>query len=156
MSHRLTITGILISLTLLTSTLSAQSVTLEKYVKEGLKNNQALKSQNLSYLKSMEVLKEAKGLYMPQVSFNASYSLASGGRAIQFPVGDLFNPIHSTLNTLLENNAFPTDLENVNEQFLPHNFQETKVRIIQPIIQQRYLLQSSGEQIDDQGAGSQS
>ena len=70
---------------------------------------------------------------MPQVTFNANYTLAAGGRAIQFPVGDLFNPIHSTLNALLENEAFPTNLENVNEQFLPHNFQETKVRLIQPI-----------------------
>ena len=63
MNPRLTITGIFTFLILLTQLLPAQSVILEKYVEEGLENNQALKSQNLSYLKSLEVLKEAKGLF---------------------------------------------------------------------------------------------
>ena len=120
-------------LTLLVPTLWSQSAILDQYVKTGLENNQALKTQNLSYLKSMEALKEARGLFMPQVTFSSSYTLAAGGRSIQFPVGDLLNPVYSTLNMLLENQTFPTDLENVDEQFLPHNFQETKVRVIQPL-----------------------
>ncbi|MEZ4776369.1 MAG: TolC family protein [Bacteroidia bacterium] len=111
----------------------AQTDVLDTYVKTGLENNRALKSRELSYQKSVQALREAKGLFMPQVTFSASYTLANGGRAIQFPIGDLLNPIYSTLNALTETQNFPTNLENVKEQFLPNNFQETKFRVIQPL-----------------------
>ncbi|MDX2247506.1 MAG: TolC family protein [Bacteroidia bacterium] len=111
----------------------AQTTGLEDYVKTGLENNRALKNRELSYQKSVQALREAKGLFMPQVSFSASYTVANGGRAIQFPIGDLLNPIYATLNALTETQNFPTNLENVDEQFLPNNFQETKFRVIQPL-----------------------
>ncbi|MEZ4825115.1 MAG: TolC family protein [Bacteroidia bacterium] len=111
----------------------AQSGILDGYVNEGLQNNLALKSSEMSYQKSVQALREARGLFMPQLTFSASYTLANGGRAIQFPIGDLFNPIYATLNQLTETQTFPTNLENVNEQFLPNNFQETKFRLIQPL-----------------------
>lgn len=111
----------------------AQTAILDDYVKTGIEHNRALQARELSYQKSVQALREAKGLFMPQVTFSASYTLASGGRAIQFPIGDLLNPIYSTLNALTETQNFPTNLENVDEQFLPNNFQETKFRVIQPL-----------------------
>ena len=52
--------------------------------------------------------------------------LAAGGRAIDFPIGDLLNPVYSTLNALTQTNQFP-QVENESITFLPHNFQETKI-----------------------------
>ena len=106
---------------------------LNSYVQEGLERNLSLQVQELDYQTSIQALREAKGLYLPQVSFQASYTLAGGGRALQFPIGDLFNPVYQTLNGLTGEQRFPTDLENVDETFLPNNFHETKLRIIQPI-----------------------
>lgn len=113
--------------------ISAQSQVLEGYVQQGLENNLTLKQQNLSYDKAVSALAEAKGLFLPSVSAIANYTLAGGGRALEFPVGDLFNPVYATLNELTETQRFPTDLENVNEQFLPNNFQESKFRVVQPL-----------------------
>lgn len=111
----------------------AQSGHLEVYLDSALSQNLTLLERNLSYEKSLEALNEAKGLFFPQISFQAAYTLAGGGRAIEFPVGDLINPIYQTLNDLTASQNFPTNLENVNEQFLPNNFHETKLRVIQPL-----------------------
>ena len=115
-----------------TQRIRAQSSILEKYIQHGLANNLALKQENFSIQKSLASLEEAKGLFMPQVSFIANYTTARGGRSIAFPVGDLLNPVYSTLNQLTGTSNFPT-IANVNEQFLPNNFHETKIRIIQPL-----------------------
>ncbi|MEO0899312.1 MAG: TolC family protein [Bacteroidota bacterium] len=113
--------------------LTAQQAILDQYVQEGLENNLALKRQDMSYEKSLQALKEAKGLFLPGVSFNASYTLANGGRAIDFPIGDLLNPIYGTLNQLTESQSFPSDLPNESIQFLPNNFHETKTVVSQPL-----------------------
>lgn len=113
--------------------LRAQESVLDAYVSEGLENNLALQRQQLSYEKSLYALKEARGLFFPSVSFNASYTLANGGRTIEFPVGDLFNPVYTTLNQLTESQSFPTNLENEEIQFLPNNFQETKATVNQAL-----------------------
>jgi len=113
--------------------LQAQDRPLDQYIQTGLESNLALASRRLDYERSLEALREARGLFFPNVSFEASYIWAQGGRTIDFPVGDLFNPVYRTLNTLTNEQRFPTDLANVNEQFLPNNFHETKIRIVQPI-----------------------
>lgn len=113
------------------SQLKAQKV-LQKYLQEGLENNQQLLREALAYEQQQSVTRASGGLFLPQVDFQASYTLADGGRVISFPVGDLLNPVYSTLNDMTGSNQFP-QLENVNEQFLPNDFHETKVRLIQPL-----------------------
>lgn len=112
--------------------LFSQSI-LEAYITEGLQNNQSLLQENLAVQSSQLALAQANGSFMPSVNLQSDYTIADGGRAIRFPVGDLFNPVYATLNQLTETRAFPTNLENVNEQFLPNNFHDTKLRIIQPL-----------------------
>lgn len=106
---------------------------LAGYVAEGLAQNLALQRQDLAQDQAQAALQAARSLYMPRVSLLASYMLAGGGRTLAFPVGDLLNPVYATLNQLTETQQFPTNIENVNEQFLPNNFHETKIRVIQPI-----------------------
>jgi outer membrane protein len=110
----------------------AQSGILENYINEGLKNNLQLQREQLNVDKSLSVLSQSRSLFFPQVSANASYSLASGGRTITVPVGDLMNPVYTTLNQLTGTTNFP-QIENSTEQFLPNNFHDTKLRFIQPL-----------------------
>jgi len=117
---------------LIVSVAVAQSPIMEGYVEIGLENNLSLQQRNFDIQKSLLALSEAEGLFMPQVSLIANYTRAVGGRSIAFPVGDLLNPAYNALNTLTDSQQFPT-IENVNEQFLPNNFHETKIRIIQPL-----------------------
>lgn len=114
------------------TSLFAQNSVLDGYIQEGLQSNLQLKQEQLNYERSITQFNQARALFYPQVSANASYTLAGGGRAIEFPVGDLLNGVYATLNDLTDSQTFP-QLENVEVQFLPNNFHETKLRVIQPL-----------------------
>ncbi|MCU0449370.1 MAG: TolC family protein [Bernardetiaceae bacterium] len=105
---------------------------LEQYVQQGLAQNQSIQQQNFLLEKSLAALQEARGLFLPTVSVGGSYTLAAGGRSISFPIGDLLNPVYATLNEMTQSNRFP-QLENVNEQFLPNNFYDARLRTSVPI-----------------------
>ena len=109
-----------------------QSQILEGYVKEGLESNLSLQQTEFELKKSQERLQQAKALYLPQLSFGASYTRAAGGRLIQFPIGDLLNPVYDALDEIQGADVFPT-VENVDEQFLPNDFHDTRLRLIQPV-----------------------
>lgn len=113
------------------ATSNAQSP-LDDYIRFGLDNNLALKQKETSYKKSLEALKEAQSLFYPNISLNARYSVAEGGRTIDLPIGDLLNPVYATLNQLLHQNVFP-GIENQSFMFLRPHEQETKIRMIQPL-----------------------
>ena len=108
------------------------SAILEFYIQEGLKQNLGLKQERLEILKSYENITQAKANFMPKVTFNPTYSLAAGGRRLEFPIGDLLNPVYSTLNQLTKTNNFP-QVENVNQLLAPNNFHDTKLSFQYPI-----------------------
>lgn len=123
--------------------IAQQSAILEAYVQEGLQNNLILKQEGLEIKKASETIRQAKALFYPKVSFNPTYSLAAGGRRLQFPVGDLLNPVYSTLNQLTQSSVFP-QISNVDELLAPNNFHDTKFAIqyaiFNPEIQYNYLI----------------
>ncbi|MES2732820.1 MAG: hypothetical protein V4714_13785, partial [Bacteroidota bacterium] len=83
---------LLICLVLSGLRVSAQTASvLDSYIQQGLSNNLALKQPKFAFEKSLLALKEANGLFMPSANFDFQYSLASGGRTIDFPIGDLLN-----------------------------------------------------------------
>jgi outer membrane protein len=106
---------------------------LNEYVSYGIDNNLSLQQKQSTYQESIEALKEARGLFYPNISFNARYTVSEGGRVIDFPIGDLLNPVYSTLNSLTASNMFPL-VENQQIQFLRPVEHETKLRLIQPVI----------------------
>jgi outer membrane protein len=116
------------------NTVRAQETILDTYVAEGLSSNLSLKQENISLERNMRALDEARGLFMPSLALDARYSRATGGRLIEFPIGDLLNPVYSTLNQLTDSRQFPT-LENAAIPFLRPEEHETKLRLIQPILQ---------------------
>jgi outer membrane protein len=105
---------------------------LKDYIRYGLENNLALKQKQSGYQKSLEALREARGLFYPNISFNARYTISEGGRVIEFPVGDLLNPVYSTLNSLTSSNLFPR-VDNQEIRFLRPNEHDTKFRLAQPV-----------------------
>lgn len=123
----------------------AQDKVLDNYVKSGLENNLALKQKYNTYEKSIEALREAKGLFYPDISFNARYSVSEGYRSIILPIGDLMNPVYSSLNGITNimassgqiplTSIFPdTSINNELINFLRPTEQETKLRLVQPIV----------------------
>jgi outer membrane protein TolC len=120
-------------LILVTSNLRAQESNLDKYISEAFKNNQGLQGQQLQLDKSMVALKEARALFLPNISFGASYSKADGGRTIDLPIGDLFNPVYKSLNQLTNSNAFP-NLKNQSILLNPDNYYDARFRTTLPLI----------------------
>ena len=130
---------LLIILVFQTLETKGQSI-LDGYIQEGLENNLVLQEKNIELEKSLLALKDAKSYFLPSLEFGASYTLASGGRTISIPIGDLLNPVYSTLNMLTGTSAFP-QLENVSEQFLPDNFYDARFRASLPLVNTDLIYQ---------------
>jgi len=126
---------------------------LDAYIQEGLATNQSIKQQNFVLEKNIYALKEAKSMFLPEVTFSTTYTKADGGRTIDFPTGDLFNGIYSTLNRLTGSNAFP-QLQNQKILLNPDNFYDAKFRTTLPILNAEliYNKRIKNQQIDLQKA----
>lgn len=105
---------------------------LEEYLFEGLESNLTIRQQQFAFEKSVLALKEARTLFLPRVNFETDYFLARGGRTVDFPAGDLLNPIFNTLNQLTESQAFPL-LENERILLNPNNFYDARIRTTLPV-----------------------
>ena len=114
------------------SSLFAQDVP-QQYLDAALADNLVLKEKKLSLEKSLVALKEARSLFLPTTWFEGQYTVAQGGRSLEFPVGDLLNPVYKSLNQLTGSNNFPT-VGNVSEQFLPNNFYDVRLKTTMPLI----------------------
>ncbi|MDA3928178.1 MAG: TolC family protein [Prolixibacteraceae bacterium] len=127
--------SVLFALLFLLVTLSLKAQKLNEYVAFGIENNLALKQKKVDYEIAIKALKEAKGLFLPEVSINARYTVASGGRVIELPIGDLMNPVYQSLNQLMQlppENQFP-QIENEEIPFMRGKEQDTKLSLVQPL-----------------------
>ena len=106
---------------------------LDTYIKAALSNNETIKQQQFLLTKSLYALKESKSLFLPSVGFNATYTLADGGRTVDIPVGDLVNQVYKTLNQMTGTNNFP-QLQNQSVLLNPNNFYDAKIRTTYPIL----------------------
>jgi outer membrane protein TolC len=116
---------------LLANTAIAQE-NLSPYINQALEANQGIKQQTFQLEKSLFALKEAKGMFLPSVTFSTTYTKADGGRTIDFPTGDLLNQTYSTLNQLTGTNNFP-QLRNQSILLNPDNFYDAKFRTSMPL-----------------------
>ena len=105
---------------------------LEKYITQGLDSNLALKQKTFDLKKAQLDLDRAKTLFYPRANFNAQYTLATGGRTQDIPVGDLLNDVYTTLNSLTASNKFP-QVQNQTINFLPNDFHDTRVEVSMPL-----------------------
>ena len=104
---------------------AAQGDPLGGYVRQAVENNLALRQGRLSAERSSAAAREARGLLLPTVSFDARYSRTSG----VMNLGDFVNPAYAALNQVTGTNQFPTNID----ARLPLA-QETKIRIAQPLL----------------------
>jgi outer membrane protein TolC len=109
-----------------------QKSVLDDYVTTAFQQNITLQQKNIQVEKAMIALKTAQSLYQPTVAFQGGYQSGQGGRSIAFPVGDLLNPVYSTLNALTNSTAFPR-IANVETNFFPRDFYDVKVQTTMPL-----------------------
>ncbi|HEY9044517.1 MAG TPA: TolC family protein, partial [Ohtaekwangia sp.] len=122
----------LVALAFATTGLHAQPV-LENYVREGLKSNQVLQQKDISWQQAQQSLQIARSYFYPSVTLLGDYTSGEGGRSIAVPIGDLLNPVYTSLNQMTNSDAFP-HVENVKQNFFPKNFYDARVRTSMPII----------------------
>lgn len=111
---------------------------LDNYIREGLANNESIKQQTFLLKKNLYALKEARSLFFPTLSVSGSYSKADGGRTVDFPAGDILNPIYHTLNELTNSHRFPT-IDNMEIQMNPDNYYDAKIRLAMPLFNAELL-----------------
>lgn len=112
--------------------LFSQKSVLDEYVALAFQQNTALQQKSIQVEKAMIALNTAQSLYQPSVAFQGGYQSGEGGRSIAFPVGDLLNPVYSTLNALTRSTAFP-QIKNVETNFFPRDFYDVKVQATMPL-----------------------
>ncbi|MGN7756979.1 TolC family protein [Chryseobacterium sp. 22532] len=124
---------------------------LDRYIEIGLENNEVIKQRNFDVNKSLYALQEAKSLFSPSVAVVANYTIADGGRTIDIPIGDMLNPVYSTLNQITNSNAFPS-LENQSVLINPNNFYDIKLHTTMPLLNYEIIY---NKKIKTQQAGLQ-
>lgn len=120
----------------------SDSTALDRLIEQALESNLALQQEEVSLRQASKTLAVARGRFLPTVDLSARYSRADGGRTIDFPLGDLFNPVYSTLNGLLEQQGQPpqfSPVENQEINLLREEEQETKLTLQQPLFSPRVL-----------------
>lgn len=111
-------------------------VVVDGLVAEALAANLEIAGSDAAVAQRLAALDEARARYLPVLDLNARYSRADGGRTIEFPVGDLLNPVYATLNQLTGSSAFPA-VRNQSIRFLREREQETKLSLVQPLYDAR-------------------
>ncbi len=107
---------------------------LDQYVQTAIEQNLTIVQRKAIERKQDFALQHAAKLGGPQVDFITTYTLATGGRTIGLPLGDLLNPAYNALNDLTGTQNFQ-NIENQEFNFLPNNFYDARFHITQPIIQ---------------------
>jgi outer membrane protein TolC len=122
---------------------------LDGYVQMAFVNNQSIRQQQVVLQRNLAALDEARRLYLPAINLSGTYTLAGGGRTIDLPLGDLFNPAYATLNKLTGSDAFP-QLQNQRILLNPNNFYDIHARTTYPLVNAeiRYNEQIKRQQAD--------
>jgi len=105
---------------------------LALYIDQALAHNAALGAQDASVEARLQALREARAQRLPQLELKARYSVADGGRTIDFPAGDLLNPVYATLNQLTGSSQFP-QVENQSIALLREKEQDTRLALVAPL-----------------------
>jgi outer membrane protein len=109
---------------------------VDRYVAEGLRSNLSLQSESLEVERAAQALAAARARFFPEVSLQARYTRAEGGRDFSIPLGTTLNPVYSTLNDLLASQGRPAPFPQISDatvQFLREEEQDTRVVVRQPL-----------------------
>src|SRR6202451_38858 len=119
---------------------SAPAISVEEAVSglvaDALAANLELDGAGAQAAQRLAALDQARALYLPSLDFSARYTRANGGRTIDFPVGDLLNPVYATLNQITGTSKFPV-VQNQEINFQRTREQDTAVSLTQPLYDPR-------------------
>lgn len=110
----------------------------EEYVAIALQENLALQGQALEVQRAEAALDAARARFLPELSLQARYTRADGGREIDLPTGALLNPAYQTLNELLAAHGEPPRFSPLPDQSFPfqrEREQDTRISLRQPLYQ---------------------
>jgi outer membrane protein TolC len=115
---------------------AAIDVVVDALVADALQANLELDSAAADVTQRLAALDQAHARYLPALDLSARYTRASGGRAIEFPVGDLLNPVYASLNRLTGSSAFAAT-RNQSIDFQRTREQQTDLALTQPLYDAR-------------------
>lgn len=101
---------------------------LNRVVQETLSGNLTLAQARELEARAEAELRGARGRFLPSLSWESRYSEQAG----TFDLGDFVNPANATLNQLVGESRFPTDLSVT----LPFKH-ESRARLVQPLFNER-------------------
>jgi outer membrane protein TolC len=106
------------------------------YIDQGMHSNLALQNQSLELQRSHAALEAARARFLPEVTMNARYTRAEGGRQFTIPVSQLLNPAYQTLNELLVAQGQAPRFPAVSDVSFPLQLpreQDTRLSLRQPL-----------------------
>lgn len=109
-------------------------------VAEAVESNLGLTAVQAGVDQRLAALDMARARFLPTLDLQLRYSRADGGREIELPVGDLLNPVYSSLNALLAASGQPapfTPIANQSFSFLREREQDSVLRLSQPLFDAR-------------------
>src|SRR5271169_899937 len=121
-------------------------------VADALAANLELDGATAGVAQQLAALDQARALYLPSLDFSARYTGATGGRTIDFPVGDLLNPVYATLNQITGTAKFPAiqnqqvNFQRTREQYtdflLTQHLYDSRISANRAAAQSQYLAAS--------------
>jgi outer membrane protein len=148
-SHR-RVTGVLLALAALAAGAQsgAEQLSAPPRVEDGLAllvddalaANLELRAESATVQQRIAALDQARARYLPVIDFAARYTAADGGRTLDFPAGDLLNPVYQRLDEMLIAEGRPPRFPRVANQeieLVRPREQETKLVLEQPIYEPR-------------------
>jgi len=112
----------------------------DELIAEALASNLGLSGAAAGVEQRLAALDAARARFLPTIDLQMRYSRADGGREIEFPVGDLLNPVYASLNSLLTAAGQPasfTPIANQTFNLLREREQDSVLRLSQPLYDAR-------------------
>ncbi|MEO8464756.1 MAG: TolC family protein [Gammaproteobacteria bacterium] len=109
--------------------------TVAALVDQTLAANLEIARSEAEVLGRLAEIDEARARFRPSLDFTSRYTRADGGRAFDFPVGDLLNPVYASLNATA--GASFTPIQNQTIKFLRPTEQDTRVTLTQSLYDAR-------------------
>ena len=92
---------------------------LDDYLSQAMSNNPALAQASFEVEAERQRLENLRARFYPSLALQARASVAEGGRTIDFPAGDLLNPVYATLNAQAVAAGQPPRFPKVENQSIP-------------------------------------
>jgi outer membrane protein len=138
--QKIGVLGLALWLAMAAPSFAAPSASVEEavdaLVADALLANLELDGAVAGVTQRLAALDQARALYLPSLDFSARYTRANGGRTIDFPVGDLLNPVYATLNQITGSSRFPA-VANQEINFQRTREQDTQISLTQPLYDAR-------------------